>query len=200
MVSALFVVSMMDWISDFRMDEFLSREMYLLVPALAFAVYFNLLFRAQIGIRFFLVAFPVLLVFSPRIFGKWDRFSPAVRYAFVAAGVYLAASVVSYFPHYLSYFNALVPDRKQAYRILADSNLDWGQNRAELAVFLETHPDYVFEPETPTAGFVVVGVNRLTGVLGDPETFRWLREGFMPVAHLDYTYLIYDVSPSDLEP
>ena len=195
---ALFGVSFVDWLRGFRSDEFRSREMYLLVPALVFAIYFNLFFRTQIGIRFFLVLFPTLLIFSSRIFARWKSFSRRVRYALIFSGVYLVVSVASYFPHYLSYFNELVPDRKQAYRILSDSNIDWGQNRAELTEFLAANPDYAFEPEDPTSGPVIVGVNALTGVLEDLSTFKWLRENFTPVGHLDYTYLIYDISPSDL--
>ncbi|MFQ5922463.1 MAG: hypothetical protein ACE5M4_06430, partial [Anaerolineales bacterium] len=195
---ALFGVSFVDWLRGFGADEFRSREMYLLVPALVFAIYFNLLFRTQIGIRFVLVVFPILLIFSSRIFVKWESFSRRARYAFVFSGVFLLISVASYFPHYLSYFNELVTDRKQAYRVLSDSNIDWGQNRAELSEFLSTHADYAFEPQDPTPGLVIVGVNALTGVLEDPSTFKWLRENFSPVGHLDYTYLIYDISPSDL--
>lgn len=191
-------ISFVDWLRGFRAEEFRSREMYLLVPALIFAVYFNIFFRAQIGIRFYLVVFPILLIFSSRIFVGWERFPRQVRNAFVFLGVFLVVSVVSYFPHYLSYFNELVPDRKQAYRIISDSNIDWGQNRAELTEFLAANPDYAFEPEDPTSGPVIVGVNALTGVLEDLSTFKWLRENFTPVGHLDYTYLIYDISPSDL--
>ena len=194
----LFGVSFVDWLRGFRADEFRSREMYLLVPALVFAIYFNLFFRTHIGIRFFLIVFPILLIFSSRIFVKWESFSRRAQYAFAFSGLFLVVSVASYFPHYLSYFNELVPDRKQAYRILSDSNIDWGQNRAELSEFLSTHAGYTFEPEDPTPGLVIVGVNALTGVLEDPSTFKWLRENFSPVGQLDYTYLIYDISPSDL--
>ena len=64
--------------------------------------------------------------------------------------------------------------------------------------FLARNPDYVFEPEGPVAGVVVVGANALTGVLSGPETFRWLRESFEPADHLNYTYLIYELTASDL--
>jgi len=50
----------------------------------------------------------------------------------------------------------------------------------------------------PTAGLLVIGTNELTGVLEGPETYAWLRENFRPDGHLYYTYLIFDISPSDL--
>ena len=92
-------------------------------------------------------------------------------------------SVFSYFPNYLAYFNEIVIDRTQAYRFLADSNIDWGQNVAELEIFLEEHPEYSFQPSQPTAGIVVVGVNELVGVVGKPEDFQWLRENYEPVGN-----------------
>ena len=197
-ILVIFAISISDWLKSFRAAEFRRNEMYLLIPALVYAIYFNFFFKAQIGIRFFFVIFPILLIFSARIFRKWDLLPRATRFALPVIGIYLVASVLSYFPHYLSYFNELVVDRKQAYKVLADSNNDWGQNQATLGQFLAKNPDYVFEPEGPVPGFVVVGVNALTGVLGGPDQFRWLREAFEPVDHLNYTYLIYELSASDL--
>ncbi len=42
------------------------------------------------------------------------------------------------YPHYLAYFNELV-DRRQAYRHLIDSNLDWGQDLPGLKRWLDEH-------------------------------------------------------------
>ena len=43
--------------------------------------------------------------------------------------LYLVVSVLSYYPHFIPYFNELVWDRTKAYRILVDSNLGWSQNQ-----------------------------------------------------------------------
>lgn len=190
-------VAVIGWLrgrGDRRLRE---RELLLLLPALAYGLYFSLFFRAQIGIRFLLVVFPVLLVFAARIARNWPQLPRRAHWGMAGLAAYLVLSVASYFPHYLSYFNELVPDRKLAYRILADSNLDWGQNRSQLAVFLDEHPDVIFEPEAPTTGTVMVGVNELTGVFGGEQRFQWLRDGHRPADHLDYTYLIYDIDPDD---
>lgn len=194
----IFAISFSDWLRTFRYGDFRRNEMYLLIPALIYAFYFNFLFGAQIGIRFFLVIFPVLIVFSARIARNWNLLPSTTKIVLPLMGIYLVASVLSYFPHYLSYFNELVIDRKLAYKLLADSNIDWGQNQAELGQYLKDHPDYLFEPDRPTPGTIVVGVNALTGVLAGPEKYEWLRESFEPVGHFKYTYLIYEVSSSDL--
>jgi hypothetical protein len=117
-----------------------------------------------------------------------------------AIGVLLlagAVSVLSWHPHYLSYFNELVPDRKQAYRILADSNIDWGGNNYWLEQWMGEHPWAIFNPEGPVFGTIVVEVNLYTGVL-ERERFAWLRELDGPVGHVAYSYLIFKVTPQDL--
>jgi ATP synthase F1 gamma subunit len=83
---------------------------------------------------------------------NWPASSRRFKITIILLLLYLLASVLSYFPHYLSYFNELVLDRKNAYRILADSNIDWGQNRWYLREFQAQHPDYIFEP-SPEAVF-----------------------------------------------
>lgn len=197
-ILALMVFALLDWMRGFKTDELFSKEMYLLVPAFIYAIYFNFFNRAQIGIRFYLVIFPLLLIFSSRVIRKWPEFSRITRTGLVLAAIYLCASVISYFPNYLSYFNELVPNRSYAYKYLADSNIDWGQNKANLAEFLKGHPDYQFQPTRPTAGMIVVGVNELTGVVGSPADFAWLRENFKPAGNFDYSYLIYNISQEDL--
>lgn len=197
-ILALLGLSLWTWMRSFRKDEFLRQDMYLLIPALIYSIYFNFFFEAQIGIRFLLVIFPILLIFSVRIFRNWPHFSRRSWIISGLAGVYLIASVLSYFPNYLSYFNEIVFDRTQAYHYLADSNIDWGQNKAELTKFLFEHPDYIYMPTVPSAGTVVVGVNELVGIVGKPEDYQWLRENFQPVGSFRYTDLIFNISPSDL--
>jgi len=181
----------------FRRFQFWRNEWVLIGPILAFTVYFNFFFRAQIGIRFFLVAFPLLFVFCGSLVEDLSQLPRAAKAAIVGLLAFLALSVLSYYPHFLSYFNELVWDRKQAYRVLADSNIDWGQNRWYLGQYRRAHPEVIVEPEGPTDGTIVVNVNSLTGVV-DPERLRWLRENFRPVGHIAYSYVIFRVSPADL--
>ena len=107
-------------------------------------------------------------------------------------------SVLSYFPHYLSYFNELVPDRRMAYKVLADSNLSWGQDIEYLRDYVREHPDVVVRPRQPMAGRLVVDVNRLTGVF-QRRRLAWLRDNFEPVDRIAGSYLVFDVTPDALE-
>jgi hypothetical protein len=108
-------------------------------------------------------------------------------------------SVLSYHPHYMSYFNELIGRRIHGWRYLADSNLDWEDRQWFIRRFQAAHPEMplVFEPERPVAGYVVVGANQLVGVFG-PERFRWLRENFEPIAHIGYSHLVFHVTPARL--
>jgi len=46
---------------------------------------------------------------------------------------------ISIFPHHLSYFNELAGGASNGYKILVDSNLDWGQDLPALKTWMDTH-------------------------------------------------------------
>ena len=194
-VQVLILMSAVMYIQNRRRFSFLRNEVFLFCPLLFFAVYFNFFFRAQIGIRFFLVVFPFLHVFCGSLVAEARPPGPRLKAIVVALMVYLAVSVASHFPHYISYFNEIVWDRKQAYRFLADSNIDWGQNRYYLERYTIGHPDAILRPGAPITGTVVVAVNDLVGVW-DPDKYRWIRDNHEPVGHIAFSYLVYEI-PED---
>jgi hypothetical protein len=46
----------------------------------------------------------------------------------------------------------------------------------------------------PVPGWILVGANGLVGIF-EPERFRWLREGFVPVRQVTYSHLLYYIPP-----
>ena len=112
---------------------------------------------------------------------------------------YLIGSMLSYYPHYISYFNEFIWDRKQSYRFLADSNLDWLQNRWYLDQYLTEHPDVQVNPHEPVAGIVVVEANFLVGVFNSEHAYSWLRNNFTPIDHIAYSYLVYSIPEEKLK-
>ncbi|NET13004.1 MAG: hypothetical protein F6K08_09150 [Okeania sp. SIO1H6] len=120
--------------------NFWQNEAFLIIPSLFFFIAFSFT-TAQIGIRYILMIFPFLFVFSSRLAVAWTALRNRYRIFVTSLVAYLLISNISYFPHYLSYFNELLLDRKMAYTILADSNLDWGQNWIYLEQYLERNPD-----------------------------------------------------------
>jgi hypothetical protein len=99
----------------------------------------------------------------------------------------------------MSYFNELIGRRVNAWRYLADSNLDWEDRDWFIRRYQLHHTDKVLivEPPVPVAGDLVVGANQLVGVFG-PERYRWLRENFEPVGHIGYSHLLFHVPPERL--
>ena len=178
---------------------FLDNELFILLPLLVLTIYFNGINRFTKGIRHFLPAIPLAIVFTGSLFASWRELSKGKKAAALLAVIWGIASSLSYFPHFIPYFNELVLDRRFAYRILADSNLDWGQADWYLERYKEAHPEIAVAPDQPTPGLIVVGANELLGILGDPEDYSWLRDNFEPVDTIGYSYLVFDVSTEEIE-
>jgi hypothetical protein len=163
-------------------------------PALAVLGFYSVMAKPQLGIRYVLPVLPPLIVAAAGA-------AVAVRHRGLVLGLALwhAGSALSYHPHYMSYFNELIGARKNAWRFLADSNLDWEDRSADIARFRAANPgtEVVVNPREPRAGLLLVAANKLVG-LHDPERYRWLREGFEPAGHVGYSYLVFRVSPARL--
>jgi 4-amino-4-deoxy-L-arabinose transferase-like glycosyltransferase len=173
----------------FRWKQAGREELLLLLPAVLFFGAFSL-GRAQIGIRYVLPAFPFLFIFASslaRLRARWSRIA-----AFVLLAAHAAAAVRAR-PDFIAYFNELAGGPANGYRWLADSNLDWGQNVTRMRAYARER-GIAIEPDVlPATGLVAVRVNRLVG-LGDPETYRMLREQYEPVDNVGYNWLIYDLA------
>lgn len=172
----------------FRWKEARREELLLLLPPLLFFVVFSL-GRVQIGIRYVLPAFPFLFIFASSLARLPNR---RMR---VAIGILLAAhaaAAVRASPDFIAYFNELAGGSKNGYRWLADSNLDWGQNLTRVQAYAREHGIQVEPDVLPQSGLVMVRVNRLVGI-GDPVTYRLLREQYEPVGNVGYNWLIYDL-------
>lgn len=209
LVALLYKVPLPFWVlfiaafaSLFRRPRLLREEMVILLPAAFFFVYFLFFCSAQIGVRYLMPFLVLCHLFVGRVifgFAGIEARAPK-RAAFGAAGLllcWMAASSYSYYPHFLSYFNELVSDRKMSYKILSDSNLDWGQNRYYLERYLAKHSlDRSNVDPFPRTGVVIVSANRLTGV-SSPVEYRWLRK-LRPSSHVAYSYLVYRITPSML--
>jgi hypothetical protein len=92
----------------------------------------------NIGHRHLLLILPLLSVFIGRL-GPWLAAGKRTR-RYVAGGLiaWLAFGTLRIHPHYLAYFNELVGPR-DGYRVLVDSNLDWGQDLPALERYVQEH-------------------------------------------------------------
>jgi len=182
-----------------RRGRFLQDEVFLLLPAVSLALFFNFFFNAQTGIRYYMVIFPLFYVFAGNMFAGWARLSRAAKASSIALVGSAAVSVLSYFPFFTPYFNEFVLDRRLTYKYLSDTNLEWGQSQGDLRRFLQVHPDAVLNPGGPQSGLLVVSGSDLVGILVDPERYAWLRDNFAPVDTIAYAYFVFEISDEELD-
>lgn len=181
-----------------KRQTFWYTEIFLLLPVLFFTIYFNFFYNAQIGLRYYLIVFPLLFVFTGSLFSRWDQFQLWQKSLSIGLMVYLLISVLSYYPYYITYFNEWVWDKTQTYKILADSNLDWGQSQSDADRYFAEHPEAKAPSARPESGQFLISVNRLVGITTDPQRFAWLRENFEPAGTVANSYLIYNISQDEI--
>jgi hypothetical protein len=91
----------------------------------------------QLGVRLVLPALPFGLLLCGAAISAWRR-GPGLA---LVAGLYalLAVESARIYPHGISYFNLWSGGPENGLRVLADSNLDWGQDLPELAAYVRKH-------------------------------------------------------------
>ncbi len=102
----------------------------------------------------------------------------------------------------IPYMNEWMHDRRLAYKVLADSNLDWDQDAYVVNDFLKKNPDVILDPRQLVSGRVLVRANRLTGVNDryDPSAALMARvlAKDTPVAQVGYAHFLFVVRPEEI--
>jgi hypothetical protein len=94
----------------------------------------------QIGQRHLLPIYPFLFLASAEAaaaLAAWRR--PAGVVLLALLGTWYAAGTLRNHPHHLAYFNELGGGPANGWRLLVDSNLDWGQDLKRLAAWTKAH-------------------------------------------------------------
>ncbi len=182
--------------------------------------------RINIGLRHLLPVYPLMFVlaagwFATRARAFYGKATPALA---AVALVLLAGESAAIAPHDLAFFNSAAGGPANGPNLLVDSNLDWGQDLANLRRWLG--PDrqknvclvyfgltdvtyYGFRecglPMTseiragyePDRRWAAISATALAGVYYKREWFEWLRER-RPAARVGWSIYVYDVN--DLRP
>src|SRR5262249_37203705 len=111
------------------------RDLILIIPALLYFG-FSIVSRLNIGYRHLLPAVVVLLVFASQVVEerfrtKWPVWAGGALAAWLVIGTNLSA------PDCLAYFNEAVGGSSNGYKVLVDSNLDWGQDLIGLRSYMD---------------------------------------------------------------
>ena len=104
------------------------REMlFLLLPSAAFFAV-TMTSGFNIGVRHVLPVYPFLIAVAAAGAGAWARKSRAFTYVLVALLLFHAVTAARTAPAYIPFANDLWGGTNNTYRLLHDSNVDWGQN------------------------------------------------------------------------
>jgi hypothetical protein len=187
------------------------------IPLAVFAA-FSMTSHLDIGIRHLLPIWPFLFILAAAIF---EHAQFRYRWAIVLVlGAGLVAESASIYPHYLAFFNVLAGGPSRGPRILADSNIDWGQDAKGLSAWLRGRGgnapkacvDYFGSADLRRLGIsgqslpvkwqierrisldcvAAISVNPLYGASEDPGNYAWLRD-IPPDARIGYSIYIYDL-------
>jgi hypothetical protein len=105
----------------------------------------------NIGHRHLLPMYPFLFVMCGGLASEWMKLKHQRRKKLLATVTICAIATNSLFvfappwkptavfPHYLAYFNELAGGPRNGYKVLVDSNLDWGQDLKELMQWTHSH-------------------------------------------------------------
>lgn len=112
--------------------------LFLFTPPLAyFAAAINSGFN--IGVRHILPMYPFLVILAAFSFWQLGRVQKAWMYAVSALLLFHAASSAYAFPNYIPYSNEIWGGSSQTYKVLTDSNVDWGQQLKQTKTYIDDH-------------------------------------------------------------
>jgi len=203
----------------------LFNEIYLAVPALFFFLAF-MMSNLNIGHRHIVPVYPFIFIFVSKIVNldfkqiiKNNLFSLSI----IILVIWYVFSSLLIFPHYLTYFNEIAGGPGNGYRILSDSNIDWGQDLKGLDAYMKKNNiknitlsywgidipenrgmEYVKYRKIikdrasgvcePGYGLLAVSVNHLVGTLEfESRCFDWLND-YKPIKKIGHSIFIYNVT------
>lgn len=166
---------------------------YPLLIAFFFIIFISLNNTSQHGLRHLLMIYPLFYVCFGQVM-NWKILQSKITLALIV--LYSLVTFYFYFPNLLSYTNELIWDKKNAYKVLASTNIDHGQCYFALNKYLSGHHQVKWPGASPQAGEFILGINdyldlKMTG------KYTWLRQ-FEPVDHVDHCYLLFRVTEADL--
>ncbi len=165
----------------------------------------------NIGERHVLPLYPFALLLAGIVW-EWARRKRAGVAVLTLLLVVNAADALRYAPGYLSYFNVFVRPA-DSYRLLTDSNLDWGQGLLALRHYQRDHPNEQISlsyfgsvdpaiygiqvrplgEQERVSGTVIVSATNLSGqFLADPQSYHWLLQ-FERTMILDHSLYVFQV-------
>jgi hypothetical protein len=198
-----------------------------LIAFIIFYFYISVKGNLNIGFRHLFPIMPFIYLITARvcvnIYGKLvvKKEIIAIRYVFLALIALMICETIWTFPYYISYFNETVGGPKNGYKIMTDSNADWGQDLKRMEQYLEKHPEidkirlHYFGGDRPKnrlggkfiewwdskrpieSGYYAISANHLQGSIydltkNDDDSYRWTLN-YKPIDQIGTSILIFKV-------
>ena len=180
-------------------------ELFILVPVAIFFIIVSIS-KVQVGVRHILYVYPLLFVFAGKI--NATNINNSIKYALIVIVACLQIfSLSKAYPYPIAYFNEIAGGPNNGYKILRDSNLDWGQGLKALKEYMDKNnikkvklyyfgtasPDYYkihyenlkeSEFKTPEKGTYAISAQYLDAV-------KWAKD-HEPVKKIAYSIFVYE--------
>jgi 4-amino-4-deoxy-L-arabinose transferase-like glycosyltransferase len=148
-----------------------SREaLFLAIPAVCYFA-FILSSGLDIGIRHLLPAYPFLICVAAAGVCSLTRKSPKAWIAVIALLAFAGVDSARTFPNYISFANELWGGTDNTYKVLSDSNTDWGQNLKQIRTYIaQNHVGecWIAAPGTPDIALATLPCHLL------PARYQWM--------------------------
>ncbi len=172
-----------------------SSMIFLLGIPVYFLILLGIQSNAQIGIRHVLFIYPLLYVLAGSIM-DFSLIKNKTSFIVPAIVVYAVATYYFYYPNLISYTNEFIADKKNAYKVFADSNLDFGQGEVIIKEYLEKNRDVKLADTVAAEGKFVLGINDYLD-LNRTGRYAWLSKQ-KPVSHINFCFLLFSIRQEDL--
>jgi hypothetical protein len=143
--------------------------------------------NVQIGIRHALMVYPLLYILCGFIV-QLDFFQKRLKTFATLFTIYTLSTYYYFYPNLISYSNELILEKKDAYKIMADSNIDFGQGWYSLEKYLKKDPDLQIITPEPKQGKFVIGVNDYLDLKGDHK-YSWIYD-IKPDEQINHCFLV----------
>lgn len=168
---------------------------WLLAALLFFLAYFCLIFTTQVGYRYVLFCLPLVYTLAALAWKTINDNARLFRWVItIALGSAIEFAPFSGEP--LSFSNFWIYPKKSVYLYLADSNIEWAQNRGRLweEIKLRKLTNVPHDGSHVLPGWNLISVNMLSGVFYNREQFRWVRDNLVPEEMIANTSLLFYLS------
>jgi hypothetical protein len=156
-------------------------HLWMLAPFVIYTVYV-FFSRIDIGVRYYLPAYPFLFILGGALLASLWRSRKAARAGMIAAILmltWIGLEAVRAYPNHMSYMNQLA-SRAPHWWYLSDSNVEWGDDLRDLAIYLRARGETKVR-EATLGGYLTLrfyGIERIDAMTSRPgENARYTAIG-----------------------